>query len=52
MTSPDLISMLEKMLSFNPHHRPSVKLLLRDPMFDQIRNLDNEKESSDKIFIS
>ena len=34
---PGLIDILEQMLQFNPHFRPTTKELIKHPVFDKIR---------------
>jgi serine/threonine protein kinase len=50
--NPELVKLLSQMLEFNPYFRPSAKQLLKNKIFDEIRNLDNEKRADFKIKIS
>jgi serine/threonine protein kinase len=50
--NPELIKILCQMLEFNPYFRPSAKQLLKNKLFDEIRNPNNEKRAEFKIKIS
>ncbi len=41
--------LLANMLEFNPFFRQSARELLKNPMFDDIRIIENEKQSGDKL---
>ena len=41
--------LLANMLEFNPYFRQSARELLKNPLFDNIRIIENEKQSVDKL---
>ena len=50
-TSPELLEILDSMLSFNPYFRPSAKDLLKNELFNNIRMPENEEPCPHKIVV-
>lgn len=48
-TDPALQNILKQMLEFNPYFRPSAKQLLQNPIFDDLRQKNNENAAPFKI---
>ena len=51
-TRSDLLDILEKMLEFNPMLRPTAGELLKESIFDSIREKENESVAPHKISLS
>ena len=50
-TDPLILKILEKMLDFNPFFRKEAGDLLKNKVFDEIRNPKKEKPASEKIIM-
>ena len=48
-TEPDLLEILDSMLEYNPHFRPSAEQLLEHKFFDEVRNSQVETKAPYKI---
>jgi mitogen-activated protein kinase 1/3 len=51
-SDPELIYLLEQMLTFNPYFRPSAKNLLQSKIFDRIRQPELERPAPFKLVIT
>mmetsp|Transcript_32631 Transcript_32631/g.49890 ORF Transcript_32631/g.49890 Transcript_32631/m.49890 type:complete len:177 (+) Transcript_32631:754-1284(+) len=49
--SSELIHVLESMLEFNPYFRPSANSLIKNSLFDSVRDLDWETLAEEKIHL-
>lgn len=47
-----MMQLLDKILQFNPYFRPSAFECLSDNVFDEVRDMNNELQSSYKFILS
>lgn len=50
-SNPNLVSLAQQMLEFNPYFRPTCMQLLENPIFDQVRQPANQEPAPFKIKI-
>jgi serine/threonine protein kinase len=50
-SSPELITLLESLLNFDPNLRPTVSECIQNKIFDEIRNPDFEKGAAWKFIL-